>query len=327
MNVDLQTALHHWPGDRTAWFAFADWLEETGDPRAELTRLTLHLTQSGPRAQRPAMEERLRHLLGQGLEPCLPALMNAVEMSLVLLPPGWFFMGSPFSESYHSPDEGPVHEVHLTRPFYLARYPVTQGQFTQVMGYNPSHFFAEGPLPYYRLVDVNTSNYPVDSVEHAEAVEFCARLSALPQEKKLGRRYRLPTEAEWEYACRAGTTTPFWFGDSATSSQANFDGNYPYGGAPQGSYLKRTCPVGTYRPNAFGLHDLHGNVWEWCADWFEEDYYRNSPREDPPGPPRGEGHVLRGGAWIDASWHCRSADRSAYEALHYVGFRVAVSAE
>jgi uncharacterized protein (TIGR02996 family) len=326
MDTYLLQALHLDPLDGTAWLALADWLEEHGRPdRAELVRLTLALWSQPPGPRRADQERRLRKMLESGVEPCMPELVNSLGMELVLIPPGRFQMGSPFSEPYHSPDEGPAHEVTLTRAFYLGRFPVTQREYREVTGLKPSHFAPDGPLPYYRLTDVDTSRFPVDSVDYEDALAFCERLSSRPEERRAGRRYRLPTEAEWEYACRAGTSGVFYHGESLSSDQANFDGNYPYGGAGRGRYLKRTCPVGEYPPNAFGLHDMLGNVWEWCADWFGETYYQQSPKSDPAGPPGGESRVLRGGSWIDAGWHCRCADRSHREALHYVGFRVAMT--
>lgn len=156
----------------------------------------------------------------------------------------------------------------------------------------------------------------VDTISNWEdAAEFCRRLSNLPEERKAGRHYDLPTEAEWEYACRAETTTAFHYGKSLSSAQANFRGDEPYGGGDRGPNLGRTTKVGSYQPNAFGLYDMHGNVWEWCKDWYKEDYYRESPLRDPHGPAKadkrveGGTHVERGGSWFDAAKTCRSALR------------------
>jgi formylglycine-generating enzyme required for sulfatase activity len=157
-----------------------------------------------------------------------------------------------------------------------------------------------------------------------DAIAFCAQLSALPAEKEAGRTYRLPTEAEWECACRAGTTTVFHFGNTLSGKQANFDGRYPYGDAERSPAVGRTTQVGAYAGNNFGLFDLHGNVWEWCADWFESDYYQTGPRQDPPGPSSGEFRVLRGGSWRNQALTCRAAYRNALapnQRQPFIGFR------
>jgi formylglycine-generating enzyme required for sulfatase activity len=211
--------------------------------------------------------------------------------------------------------------VEITRPFYLAAYPVTQEQYQRVMGVNPAHF-RHVPRCDERLL-------PVEQVSWEEAAAFCQQLSELPEERSRGRVYRLPTEAEWEHACRAGrTSVPFSEGRSLGSHQANFDGRYPYGSLPKGEYLRRPSVVGSYPANAWGLYDLHGNLWEWCADWFGEDYYRRSPARDPRGPDRGEVRVLRGGSWQNHARLCRSACRDqvgpGYRGFT-VGFRVALS--
>jgi formylglycine-generating enzyme required for sulfatase activity len=239
-------------------------------------------------------------------------------MKLVLIPAGRFVMGSADSEPERYADEGPQREVVISRPFYLGVYPVTQREYEALMGKNPTHFHSR---------DEDGSDHPVDSMSWEKAVEFCKRLSNLPQEKAAGRVYRLPTEAEWEYACRAGTTTPFWWGDNASTKQANFDGNYPYGGAAEGPYLKQPTKVGTFQPNPWGLYDVHGNVWEWCGDWYDENYYRQGENKDPQGPQSGPGRVLRGGSWRSNGWLCRAASRGHRDPgrrSQTVGFRVAV---
>jgi formylglycine-generating enzyme required for sulfatase activity len=151
---------------------------------------------------------------------------------------------------------------------------------------------------------------PVEQVSWEDAVEFCARLS-----QKTGKTYRLPTEAEWEYAARAGTTTPFAFGETITPEIANYDGNYPYGSASKGEYRKKTVEVGSLGvANAFGLYDMHGNVWEWCADWYSSSYYEECRKQgvvsDPQGPSSGSPRVIRGGGWIINAVYCRSAYRN-----------------
>ncbi len=243
-------------------------------------------------------------------------LTNSLGVKLVLLQPGSFLMGSPPTEKGRCAKEGPQHEVQLTNPFYLAVYPVTQDQFQRVMGKNPSRFQAPaggGP------------EHPVESVTWDEAVEFCRRLSALPPELEACRTYRLPTEAEWEYACRAGMTTAFAYGDTLSSTQANFDGAFPFGEAARGPAAQKTTRVGSYPPNHFGLCDMHGNVWEWCADWHDSDWYRRSPRRNPTGPPAGQFRVLRGGCWRSHAATCRSAYRNGLQPQgrdRYTGFRV-----
>lgn len=248
-----------------------------------------------------------------------PEILNSIGVKLVLIPAGRFTMGSPGREHGRSVDEGPPHSVRLTQSFYLGAYPVTQEQYRRVMGNNPSHF---------RVVPgQDTRLFPIENVSWTDAVAFCRALSALPEERRLGRVYRLPTEAEWEYACRAGRDDcwPFSVGGSLTSSQANFDGRHPYGGPTRGDFLGRTAEVGSYEPNALGLHDMHGNVWEWCMDWYDADYYKNSTKEDPTGPATGSDRVLRGGSWQNHGRLCRSACRDrageSYRSLN-AGFRV-----
>jgi uncharacterized protein (TIGR02996 family) len=248
-----------------------------------------------------------------------PRLFNSIGMQLALIPAGTFLRGAPPDEKGSFANEKPQHAVTLSRPFYLGLYPVTQRDYLTVMGSNPSHFTAQHNWP----------NYPVEEVRWEDTVTFCEQLSALPDERAAGRVYRLPTEAEWEYACRAGTTTAFSFGPTASSTQANFSGQHPYDDA-DGPYLQRTSIVGSYLPNAFGLYDMHGNVWEWCSDWYQPDYYARSPAVDPPGPESGEGHPLRGGSWFIVGRGCRSAERcytdeAPVRRTGSVGFRVAMT--
>ncbi|MFP6899672.1 MAG: formylglycine-generating enzyme family protein [Opitutales bacterium] len=218
-----------------------------------------------------------------------------LALEMLWCEPGAFEMGSPLSEADRGDDET-RHTVTLTRGFWLGKHEVTQAQWEDVMGTSPSYF--------------KGANLPVEQVSWNDAVSFCAKLT--DRERKadrlpVGYAYRLPTEAQWEHACRAGTKTAFAFGDDLSSRQANFDGNYPYGGAAKGVYLEKTAPVGSYPANAWGFHDLHGNVYEWCQDWYG-DYPSGSVR-DPVGPPVGSARVFRGGSWGDFAQYLRSAFR------------------
>jgi formylglycine-generating enzyme required for sulfatase activity len=236
----------------------------------------------------------------------LPPLRNSIGLELKLLPAGTFTMGSS-----EGGDETP-HQVTLTRPFYLGVYEVTQEQYEQVMGQNLSEF--------------KGARNPIERVSWEDAVEFCRKLSALPEEKAAGRVYRLPTEAEWEYACRAGSTTKYCFGDSEAQL-----GDYAWFRQNSGSKTHPTHPVGEKpvgekQPNGWGLYDMHGNVWEWCSDWYVE--YPKGAVSDPTGAREGSYRVLRGGGWVDVAADCRSAHRYGYDPSDrnmLYGFRVALS--
>ena len=261
------------------------------------------------------------------------SLENSIGMKLVPIKAGEFLMGSKneFGRWAHEHQ----HKVRLSGPFHIGAFEVTQGEYAKVMGSNPSHFSAAG-AGKEKVKELDAGKLPVDSVSWEEAVEFCRKLSELPAEKEAGRVYRLPTEAQWEYACRAGTSTPFHYGEQLSSKMANFDGNTPYlkredvikGVDPAtiaGPYLKRTVPVGSYEPNAWGLYDMHGNVWEWCSDWFSPVYYRKSPEADPQGPEKGNRKASRGGGWYYFAAGCRSASRYEREQgrkRNTEGFRV-----
>jgi formylglycine-generating enzyme required for sulfatase activity len=219
-------------------------------------------------------------------------------------------MGSPEAEAGHREHESPVHEVRITRAYYLSVVPVTQGQYEAVKGKNPSKFnrhHGGGP------------EHPVENLTWDQAVRFCERLTRMPDEEVHHRTYRLPTEAEWEYACRAGTSTPYATGMKLTTHDALFAGG-------SGKYAgKSTAPVAQYPANPWGLHDLHGNVQEWVQDWFEEYYYFDSPPEDPLGPKRGVMKTVRGGCWGMHMTDCRSAARRGHATdspSDTIGFRV-----
>jgi formylglycine-generating enzyme required for sulfatase activity len=285
---------------------------------------------------------------GGKLEPGPREITSSIGMKLVRIPPGTFTMGSPAGEKDRSDDEGPQHEVEITKAFHLGEKEVTQRQFKEVMGYNPRFFSRDGekgpgleykngdPAGGKGKVTGSTDDFPVELVSWDEAVEFCDKLTKRDRDTgKIGRelKYRLPTEAEWEYSCRGGAPSyqTFHFGNSLSSRQANFDGNHPYGGAAKGDYLQRTTKVGSYEKNAFGLYDMHGNVWEWCADRYDKDYYQSGPASgpwrDPAGPSRGSGRVLRGSSWSRFGRNCRSASRgrnAPVDRHRNGGFRVAL---
>jgi len=223
--------------------------------------------------------------------------------------------------------------VEITRPFYLGMHTVTQEDYQRVMGANPSYFCAGGGGSA-KVQGMDTRRFPVEQVSWDDAVEFCRRISDLPEEKRRGQSYRLPTEAEWEYACRGGhlfkQSAPFYFdkpSQSLSAKQANFNGQYPYGGAAMGDNLERTTPVGSYPANALGLYDMHGNVWEWCQDWYEAGYYQNSPKQDLQDPQSSSENrrVLRGGSWSGYGQNLRAAYRVRFEPGYRnitFGFRV-----
>ena len=209
---------------------------------------------------------------------------NSIGMKLRLIPAGEFMMGSPATESDRRDNET-QHRVSITKPFYMGVTEVTQEQYQKVMGTNPSGF--QGP------------QNPIERVTWADAVEFCRKLSAMPAEKTAGHVYRLPTEAEWEYGCRAGTTTAYGFGDDGSRL-----GDYGWFINNSGS---DSHPVGEKKPNAWGLYDMHGNVAEWCQDWYGN--YSSGSATDPTGAPSGSHRVFRGGCWFNPAGYCLSAVR------------------
>jgi formylglycine-generating enzyme required for sulfatase activity len=258
-------------------------------------------------------------------------LTNSIGMTLVRIEPGSFQMGTTkeqidqllrlFSERKREwfDNEQPQHPVQITRPFFLGTHPVTQGQYKAIMGSNPSDFKGSDDLP-------------VENVSWLDAVNFCNKMSEKDKRTPFyringtdvadvgGNGYRLPSEAEWEYACRAGSATLFPFGDDVgkLGEHAWYSSNSQ----------SKTHHVGQKSPNAWGLYDMLGNVWEWCADWYDEKYYASSPSVavDPPGPPKASYRVIRGGSWLYFAWGCRPASRDRYEPSFRscdLGFRVA----
>jgi formylglycine-generating enzyme required for sulfatase activity len=271
-------------------------------------------------------------------------------LTLLEIPAGTFLMGSPPEEPERSEDEGPQHEVTLAS-YFISQTPITQAQWRAVAGWRerpgerwgrelkpqPS-FFQPLPNPNARSyregrfallpAETNSDLRPVDNVSWHDAIEFCSRLS-----QRSGRTYTLPSEAQWEYACRAETTTPFWFGDTISPELANYDGNYVYGDGPKGIYRKQTTPVGMFPANAWGLQDMHGNVWEWCLDQWHNSY-EGAPADGmawadgmagEKGQETQKSRRLRGGSWLVIPRYCRSAHRG-HDLPDYangsVGFRV-----
>ena len=231
--------------------------------------------------------------------------VGSVHQVFRWIAPGRFRMGSPADEVERGSAEVP-HEVTLSKGYWIADTACRQAFWLAVWPVNPSHFQEDG-------------NNPVENVAWHDAQRFIAELNRrLP-----GLYARLPTEAEWEYACRAGTTTPFSFGKQITPEQVNYHGDYPCFGGEKGLYRQRTAPVGTLPPNPWGLYEMHGNVWEWCADWYAE--YPPEPQVDPRGPAFGRMRVLRGGTWSDPARYARSATRSRIEPAYRprsTGFRI-----
>src|SRR5579872_4196593 len=226
----------------------------------------------------------------EGLQPDAVSgpktLLNSAGMAFVLIPAGTFQMGSPDSELGHRTNEVPVHEIVIGKPFYMGTVPVTQATYLTITGRNPSRFNAE---------NLGGKDHPVEMVSWEDATTFCRLLTERSDERIAGRSYRLPTEAEWEYACRAGTASPFGHGSAFVMGQGNFDTLYPYSEGSPSAMIGRTNPVTRFPAGAWGLVDAHGNVWEWCSDWYDESYYKTSPLRDPQGPPSGKFKVLRGG--------------------------------
>ncbi len=236
-------------------------------------------------------------------------LGKVVTLDMVAIPGGEFLMGSSEDEEKRFPNEGPQHWVKVP-PFFMSKYPVTQAQWEAVMGNNPSRW--------------REPNLPVERVSWSDSVKFCYQLT-----QKTKKQFRLATEAEWEYAARAGTTTPFHFGGTITTNFANYNGNYTYGFGYKGVYRQKTTVVGSFPPNSFGLYDMHGNVWEWCYDIWHDNYI-NAPKNGWSWEEGREGsgnrcRVLRGGSWDNDPGACRSAIRS-HQIMHtkdkFIGLRI-----
>jgi formylglycine-generating enzyme required for sulfatase activity len=242
-------------------------------------------------------------------------LGNKITLDMVEIPAGSFMMGSPESEKGRSKDESPQHQVNVPA-FAMGKFAVTQEQYQQVMGKNPANFKGNGSTSL-------TNQRPVEQVSWNDAVEFCNKLNQISQ--KTGRKYRLPSEAEWEYACRAGTTTPFHFGETMTTDLANYNATVTYASEPKGKYRQETTAVGSFPPNTFGLYDMHGNVWEWCQDDWTDNYINTNTKNSVKTSQSDNPKVLRGGSWFNVPQVCRSALRLSINRdsrFDLIGFRV-----
>lgn len=292
-------------------------LEMTGTPEAFIT-LANRKKNSHAIWEREAIDKamariRARMTIVQASKSTFPlpiSFENSIKMKYQYIPWGGFIMGSPPGELGRLKEEI-QHKVKLTKGFYLSATETTQAQWKSVMGEknNPSNFKGD--------------DLPVENVSWDSAIEFCLKLS-----QKEGRKYRLPTESEWEYACRAGSTTAYNKGETITTDNANYKGDVTLGiGALKGIFRGKTMPVGSFPPNAWGLYDMHGNVWEWCQDFYGPYPSPKDLTVDPQGPSTGNAHVLRGGSWDLVPWLNRSAIRQGpnpYSRNGSVGFRVAL---
>jgi formylglycine-generating enzyme required for sulfatase activity len=302
-------------------------------------------------AANTSTDEEIRQRAQELVSTLLPASYKSksLGLSLVRINVGEFLMGSPEAEPNRQLDEA-QHKVRITRPFYLGKYEVTQDEYERIMPANPSWFCSTG-TGKERVRGQVTGKFPVESITWFDAVQFCNQLSnkdGLEAYYKLanvqsesgtiynatvtiagGPGYRLPTEAEWEYACRAGSNQPFCFGSENTGREANVKAvivGGGYGAGPKWNDLGRTTTVGSYAPSRWGLYDMHGNVAEWCWDWYDRDYYAHAKAANPQGPSSGQHRVVRGGSWLVTEGSCRSASRSwrlPSDHNYYIGFRIA----
>jgi uncharacterized protein (TIGR02996 family) len=298
------------PLEETRWLVLADYLEENDDPRrAELLRLHRKLlaTSCEPDAhsERAVWQGRVVELLGAGVYPCVPQhtldLPGGVPLLGAFVPPGSFLIGGTEFDF-----EKPVHRVTLTTGYFLGVNPVTQAQWKAVVGTKPSCF--KGP------------NRPVEQVSWDECQEFCTKLTAHAGGSAT---VRLPTEAVWECACRAGTTTHYYFGDVPNADLANYDGSQTWKESRKGKNRKATTEGGSFPPNPWGLYDMHGNVLEWCADQYRP--YSADEQQDKSEESNNSDRVLRGGSWSNHPRSCRAASRYGYapaNRVNCVGFRV-----
>ncbi len=324
-------ALH--PGELDRWLILSDWLEDQGDPRAELARLRYLLHVEPDHPERAVRLTRQLALLEGGLSPVVPVRSdNVLGMPLALMLPGTFQMGSPETEEDRADDEE-LHPVTLTEPFYLGVYPVTVGEFEEFVGatkyqtetekgggayyWTGSKWEKDAKITWRNPGFAQTDRHPVVCVNWNDAQAMVSWLNE--DEAKSGLVYSLPTEAQWEYGCRAGSGAAYFWGDKPGKL-----GEYAWFEENSG---ETSHPVETKRPNPWGLWQVHGNIWEWCEDWYGE--YLTEVVENPRGClSGGSDRVLRGGCWDGDARCCRSANRGSYDPANRItsdGFRLAVS--
>jgi uncharacterized protein (TIGR02996 family) len=289
------------PDEGERWLILADWLEDHADPRAELVRLTWQLQYESDHADFDQRQARVQALLAGGMVPVWPRrTLAGIEFAWV--PPGTFLMGSPLNEPDRQQGEA-QHQVTVPTGFWIGVYLITQSQWTAVMGTNPSHYSRQGKGKerVKKIRDADLERFPVEQVSWHHARAFCAWV---------GLGVTLPSEAQWEYACRAGTRTAFHFGATSNGTEANCLGKYPARTKRMGSCPGRPTVVGTYPPNAWGLHDMHGNVAEWCLDTAPAVYFTRPVGVAPSEEENTALRVLRGGSFNDVAPDCRSASRT-----------------
>lgn len=297
------------PLEETRWLVLADWLDEFDDPRrAELLRLHRRMLatccEPDAHSERAAWQGRMTELLVAGVRPCVPqetlTLPGGVPMTFSFIPPGAFLMGSDAGEL----EEMPRHRAEVPQGFFMGIYPVTQAQWFAVMSTDPSRF--------------KGAERPVEMVSWEDSQAFCVKLSVLVE-----RSVELPTEEEWEYACRAGTTTEYHFGDQIDNTLANYDTTPSKLDAPASDYRKQTTDVGTFPANPWVLYDVHGNTAEWCSDSVV--FPNLGDTGEKPVVSEDRSYATRGGTWWGHSRYCRSASRvseSVSTRDDVIGFRV-----
>lgn len=312
----------------------------------ELGEPNLPALRAGMKSTDLEIRQSLQSIIAKILLNSAKSKSTGIEFRLV--DAGKFAMGSPPKEADRRADEL-LHDVNITYQFMIGIHEITQKQYQQIMECNPSWFAIQGGGQDL-IKGHDVSEFPVENISWFDAVEFCNRLSKLDKYEAYylladvkhetdsiksatvkiagGRGYRLLTEAEWEYACRAGTTKPYSYGNGNTGKDANLRSGTAtaYGSAIDVKSLNRTTKVGSFPANPWGVFDMHGNVAEWCWDWYDKDYYATAPNKDPAGPDRGVQRVLRGGSWLLSESSCRSASRAGQtpdERKQYLGFRIA----